>query len=44
MKRRIVLAAPILLAGCASVLPKQKYIPRVSWPLNPQAAAERARE
>jgi cholesterol transport system auxiliary component len=35
MKRRIMLAAPVLLAGCASILPKQKYIPRVSWPLNP---------
>lgn len=38
MKRRIVLAAPVLLAGCASLLPQQKYIPRVSWPLNPEPA------
>jgi len=36
MKRRIVLAGPLALAGCASILPKQKYIPRTSWPLNPQ--------
>jgi cholesterol transport system auxiliary component len=36
MKRRIILAAPALLAGCASILPKQKYIAPVSWPLNPQ--------
>ncbi len=36
MNRRAVLAWPLLLAGCASVLPKQKYIPRVSWPLDPQ--------
>jgi cholesterol transport system auxiliary component len=36
MKRRIVLVAPVLLAGCASLLPKQKYVPVVSWPLSPQ--------
>jgi cholesterol transport system auxiliary component len=36
MKRRWIVAAPVLLAGCASILPKQKYIPMVSWPLNPQ--------
>jgi cholesterol transport system auxiliary component len=36
MKRRWIVAAPVLLAGCASLLPKQKYIPTVSWPLNPQ--------
>jgi cholesterol transport system auxiliary component len=36
MKRRIVLAAPVILAGCASILPKQKYIARTSWPLDPQ--------
>lgn len=36
MKRRMILGAPVLLAGCASLLPKQKYIPVVSWPLNPQ--------
>ncbi len=36
MKRRLIVAAPALLAGCASILPKQKYIPTVSWPLNPQ--------
>jgi cholesterol transport system auxiliary component len=42
MKRRIVLAAPMLLAGCASLLPKQTYIPRVSWPLNPQPPQSQA--
>jgi cholesterol transport system auxiliary component len=36
MKRRLIVVAPVLLAGCASLLPKQKYIPQVSWPLNPQ--------
>jgi cholesterol transport system auxiliary component len=36
MKRRLIIATPVLLAGCASILPKQKYIPTVSWPLNPQ--------
>ena len=36
MKRRMIVAAPVMLAGCASILPKQKYIPQVSWPLNPQ--------
>ncbi len=36
MKRRLMLAAPALLAGCASILPKQTYIARISWPLNPQ--------
>jgi len=41
MRRRIILAAPVLLAGCASLLPKQKYIPRVTWPLNPQPPQSR---
>jgi cholesterol transport system auxiliary component len=36
MKRRWIVAAPAVLAGCASILPKQKYIPTVSWPLNPR--------
>ena len=39
MKRRMIVAAPVMLAGCASLLPKQKYIPQVSWPLNPQPPA-----
>lgn len=32
--RRLVLAAPLGLAGC-SLLPAQKYIPRANWPLQP---------
>jgi len=36
MKRRLIVAAPVLLAGCGSLLPKQSYIPQVNWPLNPQ--------
>ncbi|GAN79872.1 ABC-type transport auxiliary lipoprotein family protein [Acidocella aminolytica] len=33
--RRLVLAAPLSLAACGSVLPKQKYVPRTVWPLQP---------
>lgn len=36
MKRRFLVAAPVLLTGCASILPQQKYIARTSWPLDPQ--------
>lgn len=37
MKRRLLLlSAPLSLAGCASLLPAQQYIPRTSWPLQPQ--------
>jgi cholesterol transport system auxiliary component len=36
MRRRLMLTAPLLLAGCGSVLPAQKYVPQVDWPLNPQ--------
>ncbi len=39
MKRRSIVAAPVMLAGCASLLPKQKYIPQVNWPLDPQPPA-----
>ncbi len=42
MKRRMIVAAPVLLAGCSSLLPKQKYIAQVSWPLNPQPPASSA--
>jgi len=36
MKRRIVLVAPLGLAACTSVLPAQKYVAKVNWPLAPQ--------
>jgi cholesterol transport system auxiliary component len=36
MKRRIILAAPLGLAACGSVLPAQKYVAKVNWPLAPQ--------
>lgn len=39
MKRRIILVGPVLLAGCASLLPAQKYTPRTDWPLNPPPPA-----
>lgn len=34
-RRRFLLAAPLALSACASLLPAQKYTPRVSWPLQP---------
>ncbi len=33
MKRRLILAAPLGLAACASLLPKQKYVSTTDWPL-----------
>lgn len=37
MRRRLLLlAAPLGLSGCGSLLPAQKYIPRTIWPLQPQ--------
>src|SRR5271165_5481868 len=38
-RRRYILAAPLALAGCASLLPAQKYTPRISWPLQPPSPA-----
>ncbi|MDR3504913.1 MAG: ABC-type transport auxiliary lipoprotein family protein [Acidocella sp.] len=38
-RRRLILAAPLALSACASLLPAQKYKPRVSWPLQPQPPA-----
>ncbi|MGP8026293.1 MAG: ABC-type transport auxiliary lipoprotein family protein [Acidocella sp.] len=38
-RRRIVLAAPLALAACASLLPAQKYTPRANWPLQPAPPA-----
>jgi cholesterol transport system auxiliary component len=35
MKRRLVLSGPLALASCGSVLPQQKYVARVDWPLAP---------
>jgi cholesterol transport system auxiliary component len=35
MKRRATLLAPLALTACGSLLPHQKYIPRVNWPLDP---------
>jgi cholesterol transport system auxiliary component len=39
MQRRLIFAAPVLLAGCSSLLPAQKYVARVDWPLDPQPPA-----
>ncbi len=38
-RRRLLLAAPLGLSACASLLPSQKYTPRVSWPLQPPPPA-----
>jgi cholesterol transport system auxiliary component len=38
-RRRLLLATPLALSACASLLPAQKYTPRVSWPLQPQPPA-----
>lgn len=35
-RRSLMLLTPLVLAGCGSVLPRQKYIPRTIWPLQPQ--------
>lgn len=35
MHRRLILLAPLALAACGSLLPQQKYIPRINWPLQP---------
>jgi cholesterol transport system auxiliary component len=37
--RRLVLAAPLGLAACGSLLPVQKYVPRMIWPLQPPPPA-----
>jgi cholesterol transport system auxiliary component len=42
MKRRVALFAPLLLTGCGSLLPQQKYVPRVNWPLDPAPPAQNA--
>lgn len=43
MRRRLLLlAAPLSLAGCGSLLPTQKYIPRTIWPLQPPPPAVNA--
>lgn len=40
MRRRILLlAAPLGLTGCGSLLPKQPYTPRTIWPLQPPPPA-----
>ncbi|MGE4480529.1 ABC-type transport auxiliary lipoprotein family protein [Acidocella sp.] len=33
--RRFILAAPLGLVACSSLLPRQKYVPRTIWPLQP---------
>lgn len=38
-RRRLLLAAPLALSACASLLPSQKYTPRISWPLQPPPPA-----
>ncbi len=35
MQRRLILTSPLWLAGCGSLLPTQKYVPPVEWPLQP---------
>lgn len=35
MNRRLILLAPLALSACGSLLPRQRYIPRINWPLNP---------
>ncbi|OYV34131.1 MAG: hypothetical protein B7Z80_22055 [Rhodospirillales bacterium 20-64-7] len=35
MQRRLILTATLWLAGCGSLLPAQKYVPQVNWPLQP---------
>jgi cholesterol transport system auxiliary component len=42
MKRRMVLLAPLALGACSPLLPVQKYVPRVNWPLDPAPPAENA--
>jgi cholesterol transport system auxiliary component len=42
MKRRMVLLAPLALGACSTLLPVQKYIPRVNWPLDPAPPAQHA--
>lgn len=34
-RRALLLTTPLGLAGCGSLLPTQKYIPRTIWPLQP---------
>jgi cholesterol transport system auxiliary component len=40
MKRRAILAAPLVLTACGSLLPQQKYVPRINWPLQPAPPAQ----
>lgn len=40
-RRALLLTAPLGLASCASLLPAQKYIPRINWPLQPPPPAAR---
>jgi len=42
MKRRLVLLTPLALGACTTLLPVQKYIPRVNWPLEPAPPAQNA--
>lgn len=42
MKRRLILTAPLALASCSSILPQQKYIARINWPLAPQPPTQSA--
>ncbi len=39
MKRRATLLAPLALTACGSLLPRQKYVPRINWPLEPAPPA-----
>ena len=39
MNRRLLLLAPLALSACGVLLPTQKYIPQVNWPLDPSPPA-----
>jgi cholesterol transport system auxiliary component len=40
LHRRLVLLAPLALTACGSLLPRQKYVARINWPLAPLPPAQ----